>query len=640
MADDFSTSFSFDLDSNMPQVAADSAESVYALQEAIKAGSDELRGMQQVLRAFKGTAGANSETVKALSDRISAQKAVVATSAQNFAKLGATYGKVKNPADQLKASQEASVKQFLAQASALARAKNKWHEGYTSIEQYRSAMLRAGKAAEQLRLDKAARGLSMVKAGAVALVAAYAGVAAAALMAAAAVAKFGLAAANARRSELLHLEGLSKLRYGYYAMFGAIGPAADKASFLQSTIDQVSDSVALGRDRIMGYTEQLYKMGLRSGNLQAALEGVTTVASVQGDEAAQAWLGMAYGSALTGKNVRALADDVKARLGPIAAAQMLDWNVQSAKLKEKFDRLFSGIKLEPLLKGLNKITQMFSISRAEGAALKQLIEVVFQPLSEFVGGPGGLLVKRFIQGLIIGTQALILVVLKVRGAFLKAFGNTDLIKNADLMHGAVLLGVAAVGGLTAVLVALISPFVLVGALAYVAYTNFTLFADGIHAVIDAAKQLISPAKGSGMNIVQGLADGILGGQSLVTSAMLKIGKAALGAFKGQNEIHSPSALYRKTALAIPQGKALGIEDGEPLVKKAMLKLKPESAGEVRAQAGASGAQAGAGGDRPNVFQFGDLVLPAGSSREQTADFLRQLEQALAGVNIQMGTKNV
>jgi hypothetical protein len=641
LADDFSTSFAFDLDSNMPQVAAESAESIYELREAIRAGSDELRGLQSVMRAFKGTAGANSDTVKALSDRISAQKAQVATAAQQFAKLGVAYGSVKNPADKLKLAQEANVKAFLAQASAQARLRDRWHEGFTSIEQWRSAMLRAGKAQDQLRLDRATKNLAFVRSGAIAVAAAYVGIVGAVTAAAAATLRYGVMTANARRSELLHLEGLTKLRYGYWAFYGAMVPAHDKASFLQKTIDETSASTALARDKVAEYTEQLYRMGLRSGNLQAAVEGITTVASVQGESAAQAWLGMAMGSAMTGRSVRALADDIKARLGPIAARQMLDWNVQSAKLREKFAMLFSGIKVEKLLKGVDTLTRMFSLSKAEGRALKVLIETVFQPLIDFAGGPGAMLVKRFFQGIILAAQDLTIFVLGARLALDDAFGTErrwrKWSENVDLLNYAVAAGGAAFGAILAPMIPVGVMIALIGANAYGAYKSVTLLAGAVRDLYSAVSNSVGgEAQGAGSNIVAGIVDGIVGGRLSLISAMVNLAKAGVGAFKGANEIHSPSALFRRTAINIPKGAALGIDDGQPDVARSIGRMVPEGGGMPRSAQSAKSEGGESVSRTPSVIQFGDVYVQGQNSGEQVDDFMRKLEKALAGISIQLG----
>ena len=369
--------FSLEVDGNAASFAGDSARALADLQTKIQGDTTALREMQKALRNLQGGSAVNIQVARDLKDRIAAQKATIASTTQSYVQMGGTFKDVAKGGKDTGAGLKS----------------------LTDVVQ--SAPGPLGKLSSSFSGLKSLIGGGVMAGVLVAVAAAIVAVTAAAVAGAAALLKYGVGVADARRNELLHLEALGKLRYGYLGLAGGFAPAADKASFLQSTIDGVSASVAISRDQVAGYAEDLYRTGLRGGNLQAALEGVAITAATQGEAAAGSFKAMALGAGLTGQSVRKLADDVKARLGGIAAAQLLSLDVQTKKLHESFAMLFSGLKIDALLTGVSKITELFSQSSSSGRALKVLIEGLFNPLLEQVSGPASLLLKRFFQGAII-----------------------------------------------------------------------------------------------------------------------------------------------------------------------------------------------------------------------------------------------
>src|SRR6266568_5880004 len=121
-------------------------------------------------------------------------------------------------------------------------------------------------------------------------------------------------------------------------------------------------------------------MNLRGEQLSQALQGVAIKASVQGDAAAGAFAQWAAGANVSGRAVKGLTDDVKARLGGIAGRQMELLTVQAEKQHESFLALFSGLKVDKFEKAHLSVTKLLSQSTNSGKALKTIVTLALQPL--------------------------------------------------------------------------------------------------------------------------------------------------------------------------------------------------------------------------------------------------------------------
>jgi len=539
--------FTLDVDGNAADFAGDSARALQDLQTKIQGDTTALREMQKALRNLQGGSAVNIQVARDLKDRIAAQKATIAATTQKYVQMGGTFK------DVAKGGKDAAggLKSFTEVVQSAPGPLGKLTSSFSGLSELVGGGLMAG--------------------ALVAVAAAIVAVTAAAIAGTVALLKYGVGVADVRRNELLHLEALGKLRYGYLGLAGGMQPVADKASFLQSTIDNVSSSVALSREQVAGYAEDLYRTGLRGGNLQAALQGVAITAATQGEAAAGSFKAMALGAGLAGKSVKALADDVKARLGGIAAAQMLSLDVQSKKLHESFAMIFSGLKIDKLLAGVKQVTDLFSQSSASGRALKALVEGLFGPLID-QAEPAGLLMKRFFQGLIIGALEVGIVILKLRNWFRDTFGDSKLFQNLNLMSLAVTAGKIALYGLvgavvlTGVVLAnlaafILFPFAAVGLLAY-----------GIYRGVKALGSLASAAYDAGTNIVKGLVEGIKSGANWVITAIENLGTSAMKAFRAKLGIASPSRVAMRSAIEVPRGVASGIHAGRPEVNRAVQSL--------------------------------------------------------------------
>lgn len=612
---DTTASFAVELDpSGLASGSKDGEKALEDLKSAIEGDVGALREMQKTLRNMQGGTSVNISAFKELRDKISAQKASIAQASAQYVSLGGSFKKLTPPIEQATSKFELFAKEAQGLGGPL------------------SSLLGQAKSLGSML---GSSGGAMIAAGVAAIAVALVALAGAAILAAGALLKYGLAQADVRRNELLSLEGLTKVRNFY-------GIAADKASFLQSQIDKVSASTALGRDKVAAYAEQLYRTGLRGGNLQAALEGVTTVASVQGSAQASLWAGWAAGAARTGGSVRKLADDVKARLGGIAARQLLSLDVQTQKLHESFAALFGGLKIEGLLKGLSTVTELFSQNSFTGRALKALLEDLFNPIIAQVEKAGPF-VKRFFQGMTIGALIVAIAVGQVKNKLESAFGNSSFIKGLDAQKialqagivsmfvfvGAIGLAIAAVGSIAAMVGAATAAIVYLGVVLYKA-ASFSL-------------NLQAAAINLGNSIVKGIASGILDGAKWVLDAIEKLGSKAMQAFRDKFQIHSPSVAFRVQSRMIGLGAALGIRDETPRVQAAAENMLSFPRDVAESGIGSpspfeiDAAPRDSSSRKSITITIQNLTVQAGdSAKEIAASIKNEIERVLEGVAIEMG----
>ncbi len=523
------------------------------LKDKIKADVAALAGMNAAMRNLKGGSSANADALKRLKDQIAAQRQSLASAQADYLNLGGRLSELtKKTVD--------SVGGITSLAGASQAATGPLSRLTGGLSKMFEMLGGGGKGA----------GMALGLAALAAIVALTAALVKVTVDAAAALFKYGIASANAARSERLHLQGLTTIRNWY-------GLAAGRAEDLQDSINKVSASSALGRDQIAGYAEQLYKMGLRGKNLDDALEGTAIKASVQGEQWASLFMGMAAGANMTGGSVRKLADDVRARLGGIAKAQALDLNVQIQKLHESWAQLFSGVNIEPLLKGLNEVTQLFSQNTATGKALKVLIETLFQPLIGQLGGLGSI-AKNTFRYMVLGVQTVVLAVMGLLVWFKRTFGFLPTI--LGLIKGpfaGLLTNVRAIGPAFGMIADKIASAV-----------------AGIKDLIDAAEKLGKSfgfgdaAKDAGAATAGSFGKGVSDMISSAVAPVKDLGAKAIAALKNALDMHSPSKPMVAAGAMTSRSFAIGVDRGAPEVSRSMSDIV-----QIPSKIGGPGAGAGA-----------------------------------------------
>lgn len=652
---DQTATVAIELEDQVSGAAESAAGALKRLRDQIDADKRALTQMQAAMRNLQGGTVVNIQQFRQLQAQITAKKTAIAQAQSSYLALGGTFTKSGGSSRGLQAKLAELAKQASVMPGPL------------------------GSLAVVFQRFSAAVGGGGIAVGIIAITAALAALTVGSIAATVALTRYGVAQADARRSELLRIEGLTKVRNWY-------GLAAGNANEMQQAIDRVSASSALGRDQIAAYSDQLYRMGLRGQNLSDALEGVAIKASTQGEAQANMFAEWAAGAALTGQSVRRLADDVKARLGGIAAKQMLSLTVQAQKQREAFASLFSGLNIEPFLKAKKSINDLFSQSTASGRALKQLLTVLVQPLVDAATSAAPL-IKRFFQGMILGAQEIVIAVLQARAAFRRTFGigggeqkkSIDL-TTAALRTGKIAVGLFAVGltlaGLAAAGLAVKLSIALipamwglvrsVGALAIeglIIAAPFLLAAAAIWAVINTGRLLYQLWKeidwtDLGRSIWQGIVSGLKGGAAWVVDAVTSIGEAASSAFKAALGIHSPSKAFAELGAAIPAGVTVGVQAGTPAARQAVnAMIKPPTVAKMSlgasdpisrapridpATAPTAPVAPQAREQRPGASSanvtINELHVHATSDRphELARDIKREIETVLEGALLQMG----
>lgn len=623
---DAQASFAINLEDGTSGAAESAAGALKRLRDEIQGDQRELKALQQAMKNLQGGTSVNVEQFRQLQTQINAKKQAIANAQSSFLSLGGT---------------------FKAAAAGGRTAQSRFAELAATARGMPGPL---GALAGNLDALRGALAGGAIAAGIGAIVAALALLVGASLAAAAALAKYGIAQADARRSELLRLEGLTKLRNWY-------GIAAGNAGELQRAIDRVSGSTALGRDKVAGYAEMLYRMHLRGDNLAAALEGVAIKAAVQGDAQAKMFAGWAAGAALTGRSVRALSDDVKARLGGIAAQQMLSLDVQAQKMRESFDALFTGLKIERLLEGLNSITSLLSQSTATGRALKAMLEVALQPLIDSAAD-GAPVMKRFFQGMTIAALQIGIAFLQVRNWFKRTFGASDMLKDLDATTLALKAGVIAVGLFVAGLAVVAAA---VAGIASAIAAPFVLAGAAVYALVAAGKALVQTFVKTdwgklGRAIIEGILGALVPGGPRMVAVIKGLGAGAIKAFKQSLGISSPSKVFFEAGMTLPKGAELGVQRQAPSLRKTIeTMVRPPRIGraavDLTGGAARMGGSEGAaaleqparsalerGGDTNVAVSVGEIHVHTTSDkpRDLALEVKRELEQLLEGIAIQVG----
>lgn len=595
------------LEDRLSGPATTSARALQTLRERIDADTRALRAMQASLSRLKAGGQGASAAAKDLAERIKAGRAEVASAEKRFLSLGGTFGGTASAASHAGGG--------IAELAAAAR----------------------GSGGPLGALSGRVSGLVELLGGglvgaSVAVAAALLAVGAAAAAAAVSLLAYGVASASARRDELLHLEGITTLRRGF-------GLARESGSELQAQIDRVSDSSALGRSEVAGYAEQLYRMGLRGRNAEAALDAVTLAATVQGRAGAARTASWAAGLARTGGDVQRLASLVRSRLGGIAERQLYSLDVQTRKLHERLDALFRGLRIEGFLRALGGVTDLLSQSTASGQALRVMLEAVFNPLLD-AAGQGGPVVRRFFQGMILGAQQVVIALLEVRSWFHRTFGKDALSQldgtTAALEGGKVALFaiVGVLGAAAIVAVALGAGLALAAASAALLALPFVALAA---AVVYAGLKLGELYQAvtsydwaaAGRSLVDGLVRGVESGRDRVVGAVRSLAADARSTLADALGIHSPSRVFADLGRQSARGYAAGLEDGGGDVGSA--------AGDMGRAAVAAGSTI-RGGDRSVTINELHVHAPDGSA-DGLVDKLREaLGSILEGSAIEMGAE--
>lgn len=586
--------------------AANAAKALDALRASIKGEQDELAELQRNMRELKAKGGDDLKAnMRALKEQIDAKRASIGKARESYKQLAERTGDLKTRGAQLKTI-------FGALEKAVAKLPG-------PLGGFASGLVKSASKMASSRL---------VTLG---LTAGFVALAGAAALGAKRLLDSAVAAQDARRNELLHLEALTKVRNFW-------GLAAGKASEMQAAIDNVSASVSIGRDKVAGYATQLYQSGLRGEALSQALEGASIKASALGDAAGSGFAGWASAVALTGGSVKRLSEDVKNRFGGIVQKQMQGLEVSALKAREGFASLFTGLNIEPFLEALSRLRSLFAQNTASGRALKQLMTLLLEPLLG-AATDGTVAMRRFFKQMVIGVQEITIAFLTVRNWFRKTFGSSETRPVLARLFGSFQLGRVVVYALAVAfsvmavnVLAAVAPLLLVGAAIYFAI-------ETVQGLYDLWNEI--DWKGLGVGIWEGIVGGVKAGLNAVKSAFSDLASEATTAFKRALGIASPSRVFATLGLSIPQGIEQGIEKGSPDAQAAAANVvqapklgNTAAAPADRARAGTA-ATAGASSVTVSIASI-NVAAKTDDPRSYAEALRRELESVLESMAVQLG----
>jgi hypothetical protein len=574
---DPTATFVVDLKNEVSGPARDAAGALERLQARIDGDTKALRAMEAAQKRLKAGGMASSDAAKSLADRITAQKSAIAANQAQVIALGGAFATTKKKAGGFGDTLSSVLNGSLALPGPIAA------------------------------IAGAVLALTAATIGAIAILVQY-----------------GIAQADARRSELLRLEGLTALR----SMYGA---ATESATALQGAIDRTSATTATSRGDVASLATGLAHARLQGSALSNTLQALSIVEAAAGEEGVRRLRGRLIADARAGRSARALGD-IESRFGAIARRRMLSLDVQRQKFGESIDALFRDVNVDGFLEGLHQITDLFSQNTVTGRALKTLVTTLVQPLIDGLTAAAPL-ARRFFQGMVIAVQEITIKILELRLWFRRTFGGSDILSGIDGMTIALDAGMVAVGALVVGVVALAAVlgaalaagnlFIATG-LAIAAVIGGVVYAivRGISAISD----WFSSGQGEryARSLVDGLVSGLHDGAVRVEREISSLASTARHAIEDSLGIHSPSRVFAELGMQVPRGFALGVERAAPVAAAAV--------------DGMAGGAVPSGGRGEMAISIGDVHVNAqGGDAAAIADGLVEaLVRALQGSALSRG----
>lgn len=419
-------------------------------------------------------------------------------------------------------------------------------------------------------------------AGVIAIIAvALAQLAAIAITATIAFGRFALQIAGARRNSINLLEGL-------------LDDAAG-AKILSAQIDEVARTTPIARQRIQALAEKLAKAGLR-------------------------------GKALADELRRLADEEAKAKFGTVDAG-LLDFGVQLDKARENIEQLFAGINLEPFLRALQDVLQVFDSNTISGKALKFVITEIGNTLVNITAGALPFIKTILLEMIILGLQAYIAI-----KQFAKSAEFDTLVAGLKI----VAIGFAFLLGIVAAIGALIAlPFFLAAGAIVALSAGLTyiigLFANLWGAISGGLASIDLASIGS--NLMTSLASGIMGGAAGVVSAITGAVGGAIDAAKSMLGIASPSKVFAELGSQTAAGMSGGVDAGASDVRESVNSMVAPP--KVKPAAGGGSQTFQAGGVQIIVQGASDPKQTALEVRKALVEFLESMSgQIGAGPSVE------
>jgi hypothetical protein len=278
---------------------------------------------------------------------------------------------------------------------------------------------------------------------------------------------------------------------------------------------------------------------------------------------------------------------------------------QTDRLKASFKKLFSGLKVDKVIKGFTLLADLFDETNAFGQSIKVVFESLFQPLVDSAADVLPKVRTAFIKFQIQVMKALIAI---------KPWGSTIAMVAKVLGVMALVVGGALVVAIGALVVGLTMTAFWIGALiaagaALVAGLVWLTakFFELQHAVGAAIGEAIGDAvkflqdldlKQIGTDMIDGLIKGILAAGPALLKSITGVADGAVKAAKKALGIASPSKVFAEIGTNTGEGFTEGVSDSTGDASAALESLVSPPAA---AESGPAEAPAATGGGGGNVF---------------------------------------
>ncbi|MDQ2782606.1 MAG: hypothetical protein M3Y26_08765 [Actinomycetota bacterium] len=589
--------FSLVFDDQISTSAKQAGDSIESLRQRIAGGEDAVKNMRAAFNRLRGSTDDVKAAKAELTAKLNAERAAISSASLKLLSSGTTYDAVATKAKKLAQEQEALKKSTDAdKAKAMG-----------------SAFGAAGGPVAALRdrlqgLKDIAGGaggkLGLLTFAAVGLVAAAAAVVAAVAAAAYSLGKWIIESANSARSANLLREAWSgtaknagNLGTQVDALAAKVPTSKDKINELaialmktklggQTTVDTLNAvghaSAALGDEagnKIKEFVERGRLLGRFRLDPREMLEGfgdlkfddvAKSLAAGMNVSVAAAKKALAEGRVKLGDGAKAMRDAVEAKFGDLNLRKMLDLNVMAEKFKERLANLTSGVNIDPLLKGLSRLSALFDTSSVTGAALKEAISAFGNIMVRTLAASMPF-IEMFLKGMILGALDLGIGILKLRNSLRATFGDSKLLAGIDWMNVALSAGKTAVNVIG-------GAFLLLGAAVAIAVAPFVALFAVWQAGTELGKSMGTAIRkffldldwaAVGRSIPEGLLTGLKMGGKFLFDGVSNLAEDTKKRFKLALGINSPSKVFRGYGEGTAEGYAQGVDRGAPEAARAI-----------------------------------------------------------------------
>lgn len=336
---------------------------------------------------------------------------------------------------------------------------------------------------------------------------------------------------------------------------------------LDTLLPNVASSTGLAEDKLRDLAKQLAEGGVKASDMPDALRAVALAEAALGDGGAAKLIeDLKAGK----KSAAELAAEMQSKFGPIVEKKLNSLSSLSDRFQANIGKLFADINIEPLLKGMGKLVDLFDANSTTGRALKTIVEQIFNRLTNFSPDAVAKL-ESLMLGAEIAALHVIIALNRIDKAVTKIGGNDAFDKLISVMtaanNAAAFLGLTTEG---------------TGAKMGASMDNA--------ATVTASKGELIAAVGDA--IIAGLEQKIASGASAVASAMSNTVDAAITAAKSKLGIASPSKVMASIADNTIEGFAGPIEGGAKRAQTALESLVEPPAAKQGGPGKAGGSSGG------------------------------------------------